>query len=399
MADVSNRSRRPQGAPDSTGGQFSTEDHAEVAVVLDTTPDPKIVTAVAGYRRTEISTAAHALRSLLSEQSAARTGSDELFNHEGRSTAFSEYVAILHDPEVLDDPWTDIAVGQAAANARDALRAGFDMSGPSELNETQRQAAIEYISGRLARELTYAAEANTQPNESPSDTRAEDHHSRGRLDGFGAALVELVRSGQPSSTRVETNSKLAELTDAWKEPPTPDDVIAVAIRQRTAHRIAAAEQEAAAAHDDVVGARQDLTEANEHLDRAFAADPNWDHHSALENDISDAHVAYRDAKRAHDEAIQTLCLARAPQLLQEIDEDLGNARDVSALRSRDSIELDLAFFRSHQDRVNAALAADGAGTDPAKERLQRAARLVKTRVALLDERFAEWQFEQSSGGA
>ena len=394
MADVSNRNRRPQGASDSSGGQFSTEDHAEVAVVLDTTPDPEIVTAVAGYRRSEISTAAHALRSLLSEQSAARTGSDELFNHEGRSTAFSEYVAILHDPEVLDDPWTDIAVGQAAANARDALRAGFDMSGPSELNETQRQAAIVYISGRLARELSYAAEADAQPKETPSDTRAEDHHSRGRLDGFGAALVELVHSGQPSSTRVETNSKLAEVTDAWKVPTTPDDVIAVAIRQRTAHRIAAAEQEAATAHDVVIGARQVLTEANEHLDRVFAADPNWDHYGALENDVSDAHVAYREAERAHDGAIEKLCLARAPQLLQEIDENLGNARDVSALRSRDSIELDLAFFRSHQDRVNAALAADGAGTDPAQDGLQRAAQLVRARITLLDDRFTGWQFER-----
>ncbi|MFC8798564.1 hypothetical protein ACFT2C_12595 [Promicromonospora sp. NPDC057138] len=325
MADVSNRSRRPQGAPDSTGGQFSTEDHAEVAVVLDTAPGPETVTEVVGYSRTEISTAAHALRNLLSEQSAARTGSDELFNHESRSAAFSEYVAILHDPEVLDDPWTDIAVGQSAANTRDALRAGFDMSAPSGLNETQRRAAIEYISGRFASELAYAAEADAQPKEAPSETRAEDHHSRGRLEGYGAALVELVHSGQQSSTRVETNSKLAEMTDTWKEPPAPYDVIAVAIRQRTAHRTAVAEQEAAAAHDDVIGARQDLTEANRQLDLAFAADPNWDHHSALENDISDAHVAYREAERAHDEAIQKLCLARAPQLLREVDEDLGNA--------------------------------------------------------------------------
>jgi hypothetical protein len=141
----------------------STEDHAEVAVVLDMAPGPETATEVVGYSRTEISTAAHALRKLLGEQSATLTGSDHLFNHEGRSMAFSEYVAILHDPEVLNDPWTDIAVGQSAANTRDALRAEFDMSAPSGLNETQRRAAIEYISGRLARELAYAADA--QPNE------------------------------------------------------------------------------------------------------------------------------------------------------------------------------------------------------------------------------------------
>jgi hypothetical protein len=134
------------------------------------------------------------------------------------------------------------------------------------------------------------------------------------------------------------------MTDAWEELPMPDDVTAAAIKQRTAHRIAAAEQEAAAAHDDVIGARRDLTEADRQLDLAYAADPNWDHHGGLENDISDAHVAYRGAEQAYKEASEKLCLARAPELLQEVDEDLANARDVSALRSRDSIELDLAWF-------------------------------------------------------
>lgn len=396
MADVSNRSRRPQGAPDSTGGQFSTGDHAEVAVVLDTASGLEDAASIAGYRRTEISTAAHALRKFLSEQSAARPNSDELFHYEGRSTAFSEYLAILHDPEVLDDPWTDVAVGQSAANARDALRAGLDVSAPSALDETQRRAAIEYISGRLARELAYAAEADVEPHATPTRSRpqAEDCHTRGRLDGYGAALVELVHSGQPSSTRLETNAKLTEITDAREEVPTSDDVTAVAIKQRTAHRIAAAEQAVTAAHDDVTSARRELTEANRCLDLAFAADPNWDHHGALGNDVSDAHVAYREAEWAKEKAIEALCLARAPQLLREIDEDLTSARDVSALRSLDSIELDLAWLRSHQDRISAALAADGAGTDPAKDGLQRAARLVKIRLALLDDRLTEWRFEQ-----
>ncbi|GGM43680.1 hypothetical protein ACFQBY_21890 [Promicromonospora citrea] len=274
MADVSNRSRQPQGAPDGTGGQFTAEGHSEVQVVLDTAPALKAVAAVTGYHRTEISAAAHTLRSLLSEQAAARTNSDQEFYGEGRSTAFSEYVAILHDPDVLNDPWTDVAMSQSAASARDALQGGFDVSAPSGLNETQRRAAIEYVSGRVSRELAHAAEARAHSAQARFGTQAEDHHSRGRLDGYGAALVELIHSGQPSTARLETNAKVADLADASKGAPTPEDVTAVASHQRTAHRIAAAEHEAAVAYDDVASARQELSEANRRLDRAFAADSN-----------------------------------------------------------------------------------------------------------------------------
>ncbi|MFC8798565.1 hypothetical protein ACFT2C_12600 [Promicromonospora sp. NPDC057138] len=45
--------------------------------------------------------------------------------------------------------------------------------------------------------------------------------------------------------------------------------------------------------------------------------------------------------------------------------------------------------------MNAALAAKGADSDPAKDGLQQAARLVRARVALLDDRFTELHFAQS----
>ncbi|GGM43672.1 hypothetical protein ACFQBY_21895 [Promicromonospora citrea] len=92
--------------------------------------------------------------------------------------------------------------------------------------------------------------------------------------------------------------------------------------------------------------------------------------------------------------MQQLWLARAPHLLQDVDEDLSNARDVTALRSRHSIMLELARFRSHQDRANSALTADDVGTDPARAGLQRATQLVKARITLRNDRLMEWQSEQ-----
>ncbi|GAB3176194.1 hypothetical protein GCM10027059_50700 [Myceligenerans halotolerans] len=393
MADVSNRSRQPQGSPDNTGGQFATENHAEAEIPL--TPVQRTETPGAdACDGAEIATAASMLKDSLAQMSAAYP-LNTLFNHGGRAIAFGEYVAILHDPSQLLNAGNDDSMSRAAADACYAVRSSATkLSAPSELNEIQRQAAIEHIAGKLAVELASAANARSQ--RAAYRPSAEVQHAKGRIDGYGAALVELVHAGQPSVTRSETNSKLADIAAPDRPtPPTARDIAVVAIEQRTEHRTEAAESQAAAAYDDLIAAHQELVEAERDLDREFDADPDWDHHSALEDYISTTRTSYDEANRAYNTATKQMYLARAPQIVREVDEALAGAREVSELRSRDSIELDLARFRGHHDRVTSALAADGADTDPATARLQQAAQLLRVRVALLEEQFTRWHNEQT----